>query len=166
MGDQTSRNAALARKALVGALIVLSAQPCTAQLGDRIRINGYSSFEFERSLSSQGRGDPNGSFDADLFDLVLNFRLTDRLRVAADITWEHGVASEEDFGNAAIEYAFAEYSVSESLRFRASKMLVHFGIYNEIHTAPSSPSVREHSSSEYRRVPDGTAPSVTYTSRQ
>jgi hypothetical protein len=79
MGDQTSRTAALARKALVGsspttsrprlvrnehkedtamtlssyealmssrrgraslALIVLSAQPCTALLGDRIRING------------------------------------------------------------------------------------------------------------------------------
>jgi hypothetical protein len=132
MGDQTSRNAALARKAparssltasrprllrnehkedtamtlasygalmsvrrgsaspaLVGALIVLSAQPCTAQLGDRIRINGYSSFEFERSLS------------------------------------------------APCTYSF-----------------------------PSSPSAREHSSSEYRRVPDGTAPSVTYTSRQ
>lgn len=95
-------------------------------------------------LSSDGKGDPNGSFDADLFDLVLNFRPTDRLRVAADITWEHGVASEEHFGNAAIEYAFGEYAVSEALRFRAGKMFVHFGIYNEIHTAkPATLTVKE-----------------------
>ena len=130
--------------ALTGASSLLTVQTSHAQLGDRIRINGYSSFEFEWSLSPEGRGDPNGSFDADLFDLVLNFRPTDRLRVAADITWEHGVASEDGRGNAAIEYAFAEYSVSERFRVRAGKMFVHFGIYNEIHTAkPAFLTVKE-----------------------
>lgn len=125
-------------------MVLVPVPASSAQLGDAIRINGYSSFEFERRLSSTGGGDPNGSFDADLFDLVLNFRPTDRLRVAVDITWEHGVASEDDRGNAAIEYGFAEYSVSEALRFRAGKMFVHFGIYNEIHTAkPAFLTVKE-----------------------
>jgi len=57
-----------------------------AQESDRLRIGGYSSFEFEKRLSDQGRADENGSFDADLFDLVFNVRASDRVRVAADPT--------------------------------------------------------------------------------
>lgn len=113
-------------------------------MDDRFRINGYSSFEFEKLLGSTGKGDPNASFDADLFDLVLNIQATDRLRIAADITWEHGAASEDDRGNVAIEYAFPEYLVTNALRIRAGKMFVPFGIYNEIHTAkPVFLSVKE-----------------------
>jgi hypothetical protein len=127
-------------------LAMLSAAPAQAQLSDRIRINGYSSFEWEYQLSDHdtGRGDKNGSFDADLFDLVFNVQPTDRLRVAADLTWEHGAASEDGRGNVAAEYAFAEYKVADALRLRAGKMFVPFGIYNEIHTAkPLFLSVKE-----------------------
>ncbi len=118
-------------------LALAAAVPARAQLGDRIRINGYSNFEWEYQLSNhdKGRGDKNGSFDADLFDLVLNFQPTDRLRVAADLTWEHGPATEDGRGNVAAEYAFAEYKITDALRLRAGKMFVPFGIYNEIHTA-------------------------------
>ena len=115
-----------------------------AQLGERIRINGYSSFEFEKQFGEKGKGDPNASFDADLFDLVLNIYATNRLRIAADITWEHGSASEDDRGNVAIEYAFPEYTVTNWLKIRAGKMFVPFGIYNEIHTAkPAFLTVKE-----------------------
>jgi len=114
------------------------------QIHDRLSINGYSSFEFEIQLQNEGAGDPNGSFDADLFDLVLNFDVTERLRVAADLTWEHGTATEDDRGNVAVEYAFGEYTLYDWLRFRAGKSFIHFGIYNEIHTAkPAFLSVKE-----------------------
>ena len=106
-----------------------------AQLGDKITINGYSSFEFEKMFDDEGKGDPNGSYDADLFDLVLNFTPTDRLRIAADLTWEHGSATEDGRGNVAVEYAFGEYTVYDWLKLRAGKMFTPFGIYNEIHTA-------------------------------
>ena len=78
------------RRALLAGVFAVLVLPATvqAQLGDRLRINGYSSMEFEYMTSDDGRGDPNGSFDADLFDLVFNFRPVDRLRIAADITWE------------------------------------------------------------------------------
>lgn len=112
--------------------------------GDSFRVDGYSSFEFERMLSKTGAGDPNGSFDADLFDLVLNWRGSDRLRVAADVTWEHGAAAEDGRGNVAVEYAFAEYAFADWARLRAGKMFTPFGIYNEIHTAkPAFLSVKE-----------------------
>jgi len=131
-----------------GALVVVMlavAVPAPAQeLFDRIRINGYTSLEFEKQLSAEGGGDPNGSFDADLFDLVFNIQASERIRVAADVTWEHGAASEDDRGNVALEYGFVEYAVSDLIKFRAGKMFVPFGIFNEIHTAkPAFLSVKE-----------------------
>jgi hypothetical protein len=112
--------------------------------GDSFRLDGYSSVEFERQLDKVGRGDPNGSFDADLLDLVVNWRGSERLRVAADLTWEHGAAVEEGRGNVAVEYAFAEYAFADWARVRAGKMFTPFGIYNEIHTAkPTYLTVKE-----------------------
>ena len=113
---------------------------------DNLTLNGYTSFEYERQLhgADGGPGDANGSFDADVLDLVLNLRPADSLRVAMDVTWEHGVASEDDFGNAALEYGFVERTFSDALRLRVGKMFTPFGIFNEIHTAkPAFLSVKE-----------------------
>jgi hypothetical protein len=129
--------------------LAVAASPAGAEspvttAGESFQLNGYSSFEFERQVTTQGEGDKYGSFDADLFDLVANWRASDRLRVAADVTWEHGAATEDGRGNAAVEYAFVEYSVGDWLRLRAGKLFTPFGIYNEIHTAkPAFLSVKE-----------------------
>lgn len=113
----------------------LTALPATAQLLDKVKINGYMSVEFEKQLGDEGKGDPNGSFDADGVDLVINVLPTDRLRFATDLTWEHGAATEDGRGNVAVEYAFAEYFLADAFKVRAGKMFVPFGLYNEIHTA-------------------------------
>ena len=114
---------------------------------DKITINGYSSFEIEKQLSQKGAGDKNASFDADLLDLVFNFQATDNVRVSMDVTWEHGAATEENKGNVAIEYGFAEYAVNNKFKIRFGKFLTPFGYFNEIHTAkPSFLSVKEASS--------------------
>jgi len=111
---------------------------------ENIDLNGYLSFEYEQHIDGDAGGDKHGSFDIDLFDLVLNIDLSNRLRVATDITWEHGTATENGLGNAAIEYTFAEYRLSNLLQLRAGKMFTNFGIYNEIHTAkPAIMSVKE-----------------------
>jgi len=104
---------------------------------DKININGFYSFEYENRIDSfaHDEGDPNGSFDSDLFDLVFNIKPSPNIRVAADLTWEHGSATEDNRGNVAVEYAFGEYMYNELLKFRAGKMYTAFGIYNEIHTA-------------------------------
>ncbi|MAF10759.1 hypothetical protein CMK11_09925 [Candidatus Poribacteria bacterium] len=111
-----------------------------------VDLNGYTSFEYERQIESaaHGAGDANGSFDADLLDLVLSLRPADDLRIALDVTWEHGAATEDDYGNAALEYGFVEHTFSDALRLRAGKMFTPFGIFNEIHTAkPAFLSVKE-----------------------
>ncbi len=130
--------------AILAATVMASARPLRAQYTSKLTINGYSGFEFEKQLDEEGNGDPNGSFDADLFDLVLNFQVTDAIRVSTDLTWEHGAATEDDFGNVAVEYAFVEYAFSDMLKVRVGKMFIPFGIYNEIHTAkPAFLSVKE-----------------------
>jgi hypothetical protein len=84
--------------------------------------------------------------------------VSDKIRVAADLTWEHGAASEDNRGNVALEYGFIEYTVSDLLKVRAGKMFIPFGIYNEIHTAkPAFLSVKEPASTNKteRIVEDG-----------
>jgi hypothetical protein len=125
-------------------LIICSTLSQAIELHPKFKVNGYSSFEYEYMLDDTGKGDPNGSFDADLFDLVFNIFPTDRLRVTADLTWEHGAATEDNRGNVAIEYAFGEYTIRNNFRMRAGKMFSNFGIYNEIHTAkPAFLTVKE-----------------------
>ena len=130
--------------ALIAWAVIVS--PAIAADWDQITIHGYSSFEFERQIETEGEGagDANGSFDADLIDLVLGFQVSDRLRAAMDITWEHGAASEDGRGNVALEYGFAEYTVSDLFKIRVGKMFTPFGIFNEIHTAkPAFLTVKE-----------------------
>jgi hypothetical protein len=135
---------ARATAALAVVLPFLVPSPSRGQHNPTFTFNGYSSFEFEKMLGDEGRGDPNGSFDADLIDLVINVTPTDRVRVATDLTWEHGAATEDGRGNVAVEYAFAEYMVRGWFKVRAGKMFTHFGIYNEIHTAkPAFLTVKE-----------------------
>ena len=125
-------------KLTVATLALLAcATPAHGQLvnQDRLRINGYTNFEYEYSPNMAGRGDKNGSFDAQEFDLVFNILPSERLRLNADVRWEHGVASEDSRGNIALSHGFAEYTVFDALKLRAGKLLTPFGIYNEIHTA-------------------------------
>ncbi len=119
--------------------------PATAQeMADRIVINGYTNFEFSKQLSKEGAGDKHGSFDADQFDLVFNITVSERVRVAADLSWEHGTATEDGRGNQALEYGFVEYAISNGLKLRFGKMFTPFGVFNEIHTAkPAFLSVKE-----------------------
>lgn len=120
--------------------LLVSAAPADAQLlnQERLRINGYTNFKYEYSPNHVGRGDRNGSFDADQFDLVLNVLPTDRLRLSTDLRWEHGAITEDGNGNVEVSHAFAEYALHDVLRLRAGKMLTPFGIYNEIHTATAA----------------------------
>jgi hypothetical protein len=131
-------------KAAALVILALSVPASAQELTDRIVINGYTNFEFEKQVSKQGKGDKNGSFDADQIDLVFNVAVSERVRVAIDLSWEHGTATEDDRGNQALEYGFVEYAFSDKLKLRFGKMHTPFGVFNEIHTAkPAFLSVKE-----------------------
>lgn len=137
--------------------VVFAGSSFSQELAERITINGYTNFEFEKQTSKFGRGDRNGSFDADQFDLVLNVAVSERIRVAADLSWEHGTATEDGRGNQALEYGFVEYTASDKFKVRFGKMFTPFGVFNEIHTAkPAFLSVKEAASlNKTERIVDG-----------
>lgn len=128
---------------LLLALLIVS-EVAAVKINDKLTLNGYWGLEFEKMFEEKGKGDPNGSFDMDIFDLVFNLQLTNRIRFAADLTWEHGVATEDGWGNVAIEYAFPEVTIKEWFKIRAGKMFTPLGNYNEIHTAkPAMLTIKE-----------------------
>lgn len=134
------------RELSLAVVFLLAGMPVFGIDWEKISINGYTSFEFEKQHDPEGEGggDPNGSFDADLIDLVLNFQVSDNIRASMDLTWEHGAASEDGRGNVALEYGFVEYTFSDMLKVRAGKFLTPFGVFNQIHTAkPAFLSVKE-----------------------
>ena len=138
------KHALIIRSVVLSLFLAFVSLSAEAQLSEKVKLNGYSSFEYEHLISDDGNSDPNGSFDADLIDLVVNVDISKRLRFATDITWEHGTATEDGIGNAAVEYAFPEYTIRNWLKIRVGKMFVPFGIYNEIHTAkPAFLAVKE-----------------------
>lgn len=124
-------------------ITVMSLNVNAKQIGN-LSINGYFSFEYENHISGDEEGDTNGSFDLDLIDLLIGYKIDDKFRFAADLTWEHGASTEDSLGNVAVEYAFGEYRHADWLQIRAGKHFTNFGIYNEIHTAkPAYISVKE-----------------------
>jgi hypothetical protein len=150
---------AIMKRSWVAAILLMAATPSAPaqEMTDRVVINGYTNFEFSKQLSKEGAGDKNGSFDADQFDLVFNITVSERVRVAADLSWEHGTATEDGRGNQALEYGFVEYAISDKLKLRFGKMFTPFGVFNEIHTAkPAFLTVKEAASlNKNDRIVDG-----------
>ncbi len=125
-------------------LLGLTASAMAVNIDDKLFIGGYTSFEFAKMLNDEGKGDKNGSFDADGADLVIAYQQTDRVRIAMDLNWEHGAATESGLGNVGFEYVYPEYRVFDWLKLRGGKMFTPFGIYNEIHTAkPAYLTIKE-----------------------
>ncbi len=144
MRFRSSANTLFLASSLFSTGSMLSLHSAHATTLGKVTLNGYFSFEYEKTVSGDDKGDKAGSLDTDLLDLVFNIQATSKLRIATDLTWEHGSASEDDRGNVAVEYAFAEYLINDHITFRAGKMFTHFGIYNEIHTAkPATLTVKE-----------------------
>ncbi|MFC1585925.1 hypothetical protein ACFL5V_10295 [Fibrobacterota bacterium] len=102
---------------------------------DRVSINGFTSIEVEKQLDEVGPGDPNYSIDADLFDLLLNFQIGERMRATVDLAWEHGAETNRSYGSTNLEYAFIEHTILDEIKVRIGKILTPFGIFNEIHRA-------------------------------
>ncbi len=125
--------------AIFGLLILLTVSTATAQLVDskELTINLYISFEMEYQIEDQGNGDPNGSFDNDQVDLVFNYTKGD-FRIAVDAVFEHGTATEDGLGNAALSFAFAEYAFSPKAKLRMGKYLTPYGGHNSLNSIKAS----------------------------
>lgn len=129
----------------------------TAPSSLQLDLRAYLNFEAERQTTDAGRGDPRGSFDMDVAELVVMAR-RGALRGSIALDLEHGSDTERGFGTVDLGFGFLEYALSNAIRLRAGKILNPFGFYNEFHTVKSEyPTVKEASSTlkPFRLSADG-----------
>lgn len=118
-------------------IAILLILPCWAEASvlesGGFQLNLYMSFEFEYQIDEEGLGDPNGSFDSDQIDLAFNYSV-DKMRIGVDLVLEHGVATEEDWGNVELSWGFFEYAFADAAKVKVGKVLTPIGIQNEMNT--------------------------------
>lgn len=117
------------RLALFAAL--LSAPAFAVDFGDgRLSLNGFGSWEY--GITNHGNyylaGAPGGDFTHTYAGLNVSGQVTDRLKAVVQFSF-HENRSTPEFS---LDYGFAEYAVSDSIRLRAGQVKQPFGISGEV----------------------------------
>lgn len=97
----------------------------------RTILGGYADIEF-----IDGR-DSESFFDQHRFVPFIYGEVTDQIKVAAEIEFEHGgTDNNQDDGEVKVEFAVIDYQLHEALNFRAGIILTPLGHFNLIHDSP------------------------------
>jgi hypothetical protein len=95
----------------------------------RLEVHGSGSWAYGRTNGNQYLfGDERGRYDDTSFVLNIASSAADRLRVVAQAEWADGSAGTE----IDLDYAFAEWTLSDKLKLRAGKVQHAFGISTEV----------------------------------
>lgn len=96
-------------------------------------FGGYGEATYNRYRNDSSRN------QADLRRFVLFFghRFDDRLSFNSEVEWEHAIASSTDQGEAAVEQAYLDYKLTDTMNLRAGLFLMPFGFINESHEPPT-----------------------------
>ena len=103
-------------------------KPFVTRLFGRTAIGGYMEalWKFERT---EGINEPP-SFEARRFNLFTYSVVSDRLRVAAELEFEHGTEEIK------LEFAFLDFEIHPALTFRGGILLSPIGKFNLAHDSP------------------------------
>ena len=115
--------------ALLLPLAIVPVVSVNAQEGSRIEVHGFGSWAYGRTNGNQYLfGDEKGRYDDASFGLNVVASAGDRLRVVGQIFWADGPQGTE----IDLDYAFAEWKLSDKLKLRAGKVQKPFGISTEV----------------------------------
>ncbi|MCH7490841.1 MAG: porin [Gemmatimonadetes bacterium] len=121
---------------LLGCFLMLSPARGLAQ-DTSLDLYGFFTFEWE----TDDIPGTSSTFDLHRFNVITEFRWSDRYRVFGEIEWEHGISLEAGglgSGSVALERAWFEYSNSDALRVKAGRFITPFGLYNLRHDAAAT----------------------------
>lgn len=96
---------------------------------DRLSIGGYGEAYYMQSTAdthSGTSGEQNGKSDFYRQTLYLGYRFNDSIRLSAELEWEHA-------DEAAVEFAYLDFLLSDAANVRAGLMLTPLGMVNEEH---------------------------------
>lgn len=124
--------AVLAAAALV--FVLAPASPAAAQsLLSTVELHGFGGWAYaETDGLTHPLGDSDGRYDNAEFALNLSAQPTDRLSVVAQVYFESNDDDSNEDKDVELDYAFAEWFVSDALKLRVGRVKHPFGLYGEI----------------------------------
>lgn len=114
-----------------GLFCTIAAAPAGAvDFGSKLALHGYGNWAYGKTDGNNYiNGNDEGTWDTMEFSLGVTATPAENLTVHAQAFWEMG----EEGAESSMDFAFAEYAVSQALALRAGRVKQPFGIYTEIY---------------------------------
>jgi len=125
------QSAAFADKKLAPAFGGVYTKPFLRRFGRNTYLGGYMDFEYR---AAENNGD-NG-FDQTRFIPFIYSDVSDRVKIAAEMEFEHGGISEETDGEVKLEFATVDFLITDGLNWRGGLVLSPLGKFNLVHDSP------------------------------
>ncbi len=101
------------------------------RIGGRATLGGYADIEF---IDKRGE---ESFFDQHRFVPFIEAHVTDQIKIAAEIEFEHGgTNNNQSDGDIKVEFAAIDYELWEAFNLRAGILLSPIGHFNLIHDSP------------------------------
>jgi len=116
------------------ALLALAPRPgVAAGLLDNLEIHGFGGWAYGNTDGlTYAVGSSDGKYDNAELALNVSARPSDRLSLVAQVYFESDDSDSNQSKDAELDYAFAEWFVSDALKIRIGRVKHPFGLYGEI----------------------------------
>ncbi len=114
---------------VVIALLGITASARAQEPAPRLDLHGFGGWAYGRTNANNYlSGGPQGNYRRGTFALNVSAHLSSKLSIIGQTFW----TQDDDVTATEIDYAFAEWRVSDALKLRVGKVKQPFGIYTEV----------------------------------
>jgi len=128
----TQKSAEFSGKKLAPAFGGVYTKPFLRRFGRNTYVGGYMDFQFR---ATEAEGGDNG-FDQTRFIPFIYSDISDRVKLASEIEFEHGGISGETDGEVKLEFATIDFLITDWLNWRGGLVLTPLGKFNLVHDSP------------------------------
>ena len=126
------KSAEFSGKKLAPAFGGVYTKPFLRRFGRNTYLGGYMDFQFR---ATEDEGGDNG-FDQTRFIPFIYSDISDRVKLASEIEFEHGGIGGETDGEVKLEFATIDFLITDWLNWRGGLVLTPLGKFNLVHDSP------------------------------
>ena len=126
------KSAELSEKGLAPAFGGVYTKPFLRRFGRNTYLGGYMDFQFRQDEKDSGKQ----GFDQTRFIPFIYSDISDRVKLAAEIEFEHGGVGGGRTGEAIMEFATIDFLITDWLNWRGGFILTPLGKFNLVHDSP------------------------------
>src|SRR3990172_6944127 len=126
------KSAEFSEKKLAPAFGGIYTKPFLRRFGRNTYLGGYMDFQFR---ATEDEGGDNG-FDQTRFIPFIYSDISDRVKLAAELEFEHGGLGGGRDGEVILEFATIDFLITDWLNWRGGFILTPLGMFNLVHDSP------------------------------